>query len=134
VLVEPCERLLERLVAVLGRDGLDRVAPGGGLTEEVFERGDLPFKLGDLLLQLGRLAVGELSLPPLRLPRAVVGSGCGRRVGVGSGGAGAACGCSSSPFRPSRKARTPLAASPMMLESLPRPPNNSSAMAPRMIQ
>ena len=33
---------------------------------------------------------------------------------------------SSSPFRPSRKARMPLAVSPMMPEILPRPPNSSS--------
>src|SRR4051794_28807159 len=81
VLVEPGKGLLEDLVAILGRNSLDRVAPGGRLAEEVFQRGDLPLELGDLALEVSRLAVGELPLPFLRLPGAIPGPGrgCGDR-------------------------------------------------------
>src|SRR5262249_30531419 len=59
VLVESRQRLLECLVAILGRDGLDRVAPGCRLAKEVLDLGDVLLDLGDLALEVGRLAIGE---------------------------------------------------------------------------
>ena len=72
---------LQLAVAVLGADGLDGIAPGGGLAEQVLELDDLLLELADLALDVDRLAVGELSLGLL-----------GRSTGIGRGARVGRCG------------------------------------------
>src|SRR5437764_410335 len=75
-------------MSFLGAHGLDRVAPGGGLAEQVLDLNDLLLQVADLALDVGRLAVGELPLGLLRRRRLRNGGRSGLR-GLGLGLLGA---------------------------------------------
>ncbi len=62
VFVQGFQTGLELDVAILVSDGLDGIAPGGGLTEKVFEFVRLLFKLADFAFDVDGLAVRKLSL------------------------------------------------------------------------
>ena len=79
VFVKGFESGLEIPVPVLGADGLDGVAPGCGLAEQVFQLGDHLFDLADLAFDLSGLAVREFS------PGLLFSSGC-FRITLGCGG------------------------------------------------
>src|SRR5262249_35654636 len=76
MLVERFQTRLQIPVAFLRADGLDGVAPGGGLAEKVLELRQLGFEVPDLAFDLGSLAVAELSLG-LAGPRGMRGSPVG---------------------------------------------------------
>ena len=62
VLVKRLQPVLRVPVPFLGPDGFDRVAPGGGLAEQVLQLGDLLLEFSNLAFDVGRLAVGEFPL------------------------------------------------------------------------
>ena len=83
VLVQGFQTGLELDVAILVSDGLDGIAPGAGLAEQVFELVHLAFKLADFSFDVDGLAVSELSLG---LGGARRGTSGGTRPRVGTGG------------------------------------------------
>ncbi len=60
--VEGLEPGFQLAVAILGLHGLERIAIGGGLAEQVFDLGELGLDLADLALEVGGLAIGEFLL------------------------------------------------------------------------
>src|SRR5271157_5103888 len=78
VRVEGLEPGFQLAVAVLGLHGLERVAIGGGLAEQVLDHRELGLDLADLTLEIGGLAIGEFLL---RAAVAVHGSRAGRSRG-----------------------------------------------------
>ncbi len=76
--IEGLEPGFQVAVTILGLDGPERIAIGGGLAEQVLDLGELDLDLTDLALQIGSLAIGEFLL------RAAVAVGefrCGRSRG-----------------------------------------------------
>ena len=80
---------------LLGRDGLEGIAPGRGLAEQVLELGDLGLDLGDLALEVGRLAVGEFPLPLLGAVRGLARPWRRRPLAAAFAGAVSASCCAS---------------------------------------
>ena len=62
VFVQGFQTGLELDVSILVSDGLDGIAPGGGLTEQVFQFVCFLFNLADLAFNVDGLAVSKLSL------------------------------------------------------------------------
>ena len=69
MLVQGFESSLELGVTILETHGLDGIAPGGGLAEQIFELTHFLFKLADFAFDVCRFAVGELAFGLVRRRR-----------------------------------------------------------------